>query len=184
MAEGAKEIIRTGVRDLVEEAGGMPMLTSKSCDGTPIRVTNRTSATMPSGRLVKSQGSAGLEILVCNQFVRVNVPGRGWVTRVMLGEPVPLEHGKIVPAIVSASFRDWKTLRQLGHAGCCVEHYVWDRASITSLVRWVRQYHFDQEHALLPDRVSPELGRLTEFVLVTPCALHDAQNSFRWALLA
>ena len=181
-AEAAKEVLKRSCRDLVDEAAGMPMLTSKSCDGTPIRVTHRTSTKLPSGREVRSQGRAGQEFLVCNQFIRAEIPGSGWQTRVYLGEAVPLTHGKSAPSIIAASFRDWSTLRELGHHGCCVEHYVWDRASITALDRMVRQYHASKTQSLLPPSVSQEHGKLTQFVVVTPCALHDSQNAFRWSL--
>ena len=72
----------------------------------------------------------------------------------------------------------------MGQVGCAVEHYVWDRASITALDRFVRQWHL---HATLPElpppHILPDIARLTEFVLVTPCALHDSQNAFKWAFL-
>ena len=119
---------------------------------------------------------------MCNQFVRANLPGQGWTTQVLLAEPVPLTHGKSAPAILAASHRDWKSLRSIGHSGCCVEHYVWDRAGISALERLTRQWHLAQDMTLLPPDVPEEIARLTEFVCVTPCALHDAQNAFRWGL--
>ncbi len=183
LSEAVKEVMKRSVRDLVEAARGLPVATSKSCDGTPMRVAHRVSKKLPSGRSVETRGRAGHEFLVGNQFVRANIPGEGWRTRVVLGEAVALQHGKSARAILGASFRDWFTLRQLGHAGCCVEHYVWDRASITALERLTRQYHLEQAHSLLPPSVSPLIGRLTEFVVITPCALHDGQNSFRWSCL-
>ena len=36
VAEAAKEALRSGASDLVSDAEGMPLLSSRSCDGTPI----------------------------------------------------------------------------------------------------------------------------------------------------
>ena len=102
----------------------------------------------------------------------------------LLAEPVALTYGKGVDAILTASRKDWVSLREAKHSGICIEHYVWDRLSIQALERKTKLWHLAQPHDHLPASVSPELGRLTEMVLVTPCALHDCQNGFKWALLA
>ena len=106
----------------------------------------------------------------------------GWKTKVILSEPTPLTHGKSVPATLAASRANWHTLRQLGHTGCVVEHYCWDRASIVALDRETRKWHLEQDLPPMPAHISPATARLLEFVLITPCALHDSQNAFRWAL--
>ena len=126
-------------------------------------------------------GKAG-EILVSNQFVRYQSPTGEWVTGCLLSEPVPLTKGKAVPMIVAAARQTWQSLRTLGASGCVVEHYVWDRAGIDSLERHCRA--FDQAQ-LLPvhQKYSKETMSDMEFVVVTPCALHDSQNSFRWGFL-
>ena len=66
--------------------------------------------------------------------------------------------------------------------GCCIEHYCWDRASIVALDRETRKWHLEQHLPPLPALITPAIAKLTEFVLVTPCALHDSQNAFRWGL--
>ena len=48
--------------------------------------------------------------------------------------------------------------------------------------RLCRQYHLEQDDEL-PTHIPKEFAQLTEFVLVTPCALHDSQNAFRWGLM-
>ena len=102
----------------------------------------------------------------------------------MLTEAIRMQHGKTASAILSASFQDWRSLRQMGHTGCSVEHYVWDRASIIALERMTRQWHLEQPHDGSPATVSEEKSRLTEFALVTPCSLHDSQNAFQVGLSA
>ena len=67
--EAAKRVMRQAVEDLVADACGMPILTSKSCDGTPLSVKHRSQWKMPgSGRVIKSMGKQGIEALVSNQF--------------------------------------------------------------------------------------------------------------------
>ena len=179
-----KEMLRRGVESFLESAHGCPVLTSKSCDGTPMAIKHRTSRALPSGRKIRSSGKHGVEFLVKNQFFKAYLPSGETATRVLLAEPVALTYGKGVDAILTASRKDWVSLREAKHSGICIEHYVWDRLSIQALERKTKLWHLAQPHDHLPASVSPELGRLTEMVLVTPCALHDCQNGFKWALLA
>ena len=100
----------------------------------------------------------------------------------MLSEPVPLTISKQVPMILAAARRTWTSLRSLGATGCIVEHYCWDRAGISALERECRRWHLSQpipEAVRYPEGIREHL----EFVLCTPCALHDSQNAFRWAYL-
>ena len=182
--EAAKRVMRQAVEDLVADACGMPILTSKSCDGTPLSVKHRSQWKMPgSGRVIKSMGKQGIEALVSNQFFRAQMPSGEWVTRVLLSEPRPLTYGKSAPAICGAAFKDWVSLRELRHPGIALEHYVIDRAGYTALERLFRQWHASQPLHMLPPGVGEDVARLTELVAVTPCALHDCQNSFKWGLL-
>ena len=74
----------------------------------------------------------------------------------------------------------------LGHGGCAIGHYVWGRASISALERQARQLHAQRNAgyaSLLPDS-PPYFIHLSDFVVVTPCALHDCHNAFRWSFLA
>ena len=48
--------------------------------------------------------------------------------------------------------------------------------------RLARQWHMEQPLPELPAHMAPEVARLTEFIVMTPCALHDAQNTFKWGL--
>ena len=185
--EAGKEVLARGADRLVRAAMGSPMLSSKSCDSTPICVAHRLSRTLPSGKKLRSSGRSAQDFLVKNQFLRYWSHTDGWCTRVLFSEPSPLQHGKSVNAILQASLRDWKSLRQLGHAGCAVEHYVWDRMGIGSLERTMRQWHRHQQvlgHGALAQSTLPAILNLTEFVVVTGCAMHDSHNAFRWAFRA
>ena len=125
--EVAKETLSRGVQSLVEPAGQRPMLTSKSCDGTPITIVHRETRYQPSGRAVRSEGNQCVEFLVQNQFVRCQLGPNDWHTKILLSEPTPLWRGKAIPAILAAARRDLKTLRALGHVGCAVDHDCWNR---------------------------------------------------------
>ena len=148
--EAAKEIMRRSARQLIQDADGLPMLSSKSCDGTPLRVAHRSQRKLPSGKTVRTQGRKGEEFLVCNQFIRACLPGEGMTTKVVLAEPVPLTHGKAVPAILAAAHGSWFSLRSQGHVGISLEHYVWDRLAIKTLERLSRQWHLSQPLPTLP----------------------------------
>ena len=167
-------------KDLVARSLGLPLLSSKSCDGTPIRCQHYASERLPGGKKAKTRGKKGVEILVANQFIRYQDPGSGWQDCCILTEPVPLTETKEVPMVLAAARKTWHSLRALGATGCIVEHYCWDRAGITALERHIRQWHEVQP---VPDAVSypPKVREHLEFVVVTPCALHDSQNAFRWA---
>ena len=182
--EVAKETLLRGAQALVAEAGGRPMLSTKSCDGTPITVTHRSSHSQPSGKRVRVSGRQCQEFLVCNQFVRTNLGGADVMkTRAILGEPTPLLHGKTVPAILLASRQHWHRLRDLGHFGCAIEHYCWDRLSIASLEKHTRQWHASQcLPSSLPCGMDAETVQLSEFVCITACALHDAHNALKWSM--
>ena len=99
--EVAKETLLRGAQQLVEDAKGKPIATSKSCDGTPLTVTHRSSLKQPGGKRVRVSGKECQEFLVANQFMRCNMGGgEGLRTKVLLAEPTPLTHGKSVPAIL------------------------------------------------------------------------------------
>ena len=183
VCEGVKDMLVSRARALVASASGSPVLSSKSCDGTPIRVTQQVSLSLPGGKKAKTVGKRGVEILVSNEFIRYQDPSEGWKSACILSEPVPLTRGKSVDLVTAAARQTWYGLRALGATGITVEHYVWDRAGIEALERHARAWHAAQ-----PEFVStvykPEVAKHLELIVVTPCALHDSQNAFRWAFLS
>ena len=183
--EAAKDVLQEKFRAQVSAASGSPLLTSKSADGTPMNVVDRQRGPLPSGRTFQSSGRKTLEILSKNQFLRGRSALGQCETSVLLQEAQALTHGKKTRAIVAACLADWRSLRQLGHVGCAVEHYCFDRLGIQALERFFRQWHAEnsQHHGhLVTDDVDLGTLRLSEFVVVTACALHDAQNAFRWGM--
>ena len=181
--EAIKQALRQAADDFVKDSGGMPILTSKSCDGTPVRVTSRSSHQLSEQTTVHGSGKKGVEFLVKNQFYRLHHAVEGWLTKAVLSEATPLLHGKGTAAILAACFKDWMSLRQHGHSGICVEHYIWDRLSTIAFERLCRQWHLEQPVSAFADGTSAQLARQSEWVIVTPCALHDSHNSFKWGLM-
>lgn len=186
LCESGKEVLRNAAFEFLRDASGAAVLNSKSADGTPISVVVRSRRALPSGDVVARSGRQSSEFLIKNQFLRAFVPGQGCTTRVLLQEPVPLTHGKTALAIFSACGKDWMTLRQMGHTGCAIEHYCYDRFGISAHERLWRQWHAMSAETMGPagPHVSLEALRLSEFVVVTACAAHDAQSAFRWGLQA
>ena len=141
---------------------------------------------LPSGQEVRSSGLAASEFLVKLQWVRALHPDGSHETGVLLQEAQPLIHGKKVPDIVAACTKDWKTLRNCGHRGIALEHYVCDRAGYTALERFFRRYHQELQGgwAALGDEPGPSLAdlQLGEIVVCTPCALRDCHTGFRWCM--
>ena len=181
--EVTKEVLRRRVVDLVDAALGCPILTSKSCDGTPMNLAHWSSHLLPNGKKVKTRGREGREFLVANQFVRAYLPDDSVMTAVLLSEAVPLHEGKSAAAILAAANQGWMYLRDHGHLGPLIDHFVWDRAGLTRLEHDSRLWHAARNRPAPPKDMSPETFALLDFVVVTPCALHDAQNAFRWGQL-
>ena len=88
----------------------------------------------------------------------------------------------------SAAVEFVKSLRQMGHGGIAVQHYAFDRAMHTPLVR-----RFKQHHALLASAAGGTVTNATgaqtlfqpaylEWVVDTPCANHDCHNALKWGL--
>ena len=181
--EVGKAVLRVAAAELVAAAHGAPILNSKSADGTPINVAVRYASVLPSGARVRRYGRAGEEFLVKNQFLRVHLPGTT-MTRVLLQEPQPLSHGKSAAAIFQACKKDWRSLREMGHRGCAVEHFCYDRCGLTAHERLWRQWHAMSAASFgaLAAPVPAEVLRLSEFVVFTACAAHDAQSAFRWGM--
>ena len=96
-----------------------------------------------------------------------------------------LTFGKTANAILQAPLKEWQPLRDMWHRGPVIEHYCWDRAGLTALERNVRQWYTQRPVPLhlASDELPAYIIALTQFIVVTPCAVHDAHNAFRWGFL-
>ena len=107
-------------------------MTSKSADGTPANAVQRSRVQLPSGREVRSSGRSAAEYLVKQQYARSLHPDGTYQTAVCLDEATPLHHGTSAPSMFPVCAKKWKTLRQCGHTGIALEHYVFDRKGLTA----------------------------------------------------
>ena len=185
--EVTKEVLKTASLELVAAAQGSPILTVKSSDGTPITVVHRTESVLPSGEKVVRTGRGCSEYLVKNQFFRYKDASGQMRSSVMLQEPIPMSKGKTKEAVFAAQSKDWVSLRQLGHRGICVEQDVHDRALAKPIETLWKKWHMLDAPAHDPadsDFAWPvSVFRLLEWVVCLPCALHDAHNSYKWAMM-
>ena len=211
IVEIGKAVWVSGCKELIAKVGKRPMLTSKSADGTPLTAVVHNAFRFPSGSRVRRSGRKCFNILVKNQFLRIREPHGDCATRVLLQDPLPLCHGKTAHAIFQACKKDWRSLRQLGHQGCSIEHSCFDRCGFTAHERIWRQWHkmsahlfdhlseaifilflfvtyscccnmFNNNAKSIHEDLPVEVFLLTEFIVFTACPAHDAHNALRWAL--
>ena len=153
-----------------------------------MNVKHRSQHKLPKGITVKQYGRMSHEFLCKMQFLRAVDLHKNFQTAVLMEEAVPLTFGKDVRATATSSLKGWVCLRHAGHLGACIEHYAWDRLGLTALERFVRQWHAHQNSSPHIAELAEEAGTtvqilvLLEIVVVTPCALHDVQNGFRWGM--
>ena len=182
-AEASKKLLHEKRIDVVRQANGEPMLQSCQADGTPIVVSESLAATMPSGRTIRRSGRASHEFLVACEMTRhIATDGKSNST-IFVKEPTPLTNGTCTDQIVEAQRCQFQSLRQLGHWGGAVQHYVYDRKGYKALCRRATQWHELVKESFdgLGNLAWQQLF-LLEWVLFSACSAHDTQNSFRWAL--
>ena len=103
---------------------------------------------------------------------------------VALRDPVPCTHGKTAWHLFSAAEAFAPLLQESGHDGICLTHYSFDRAYHSALVRKLGQRHelLRQRNMARNESVLGVPKPLLDWAAETPCAMHDAQNGFKWAL--
>ena len=101
--EAGKEVLATTAQELVEEASGLPILCSRSCDGTPLLVGVRLGVAAPLGKKrVTMHTKSAMELLVKNEFLRCRLPDGHLRTRVVLREATSLEYWEICPSYIGS----------------------------------------------------------------------------------
>lgn len=73
------------------------------------------------------------------------------------------------------------SLRQAGHKGEALEHYSWDRAKFNALSRLVKAWHLSETFEPTTD-MPGNLLSMTQFVVTTACACHDASKANQWSM--
>ena len=102
----------------------------------------------------------------------------------LITDPRPLSAGKRGWNMFTAATDFLPLLRRRGHKGICLQHMCADRAVFSSLDRHLRgrqRAFYDPAHG--PDHgVQAPLLENTDWMVSTPCAVHDAHNALNWGL--
>lgn len=180
-----QDFVEGRASSMIQDAQNLPILMSYSSDGTPIRTTMRV--TSKHGTDVKTKvGKSTKEYLCQVAFYRtIDATGEASTTAVMRG-PLPLTHGKSCESIFAAGRSFCQTLREQGHMGIAVQHYAFDRAGYAKLVRMFQQLHMElaPTFGLHSPAGTTQMLDLTEWVIGTPCGLHDGHNALKWSMHA
>ena len=173
------------VAKLITHAHGHPLLCSYTSDATPLRTRVRfmnpggKTATLPLVR----EGKALHEYLLERSFFKKLDKDGVAVPQVIITEPRVLSEGKTSWNLYTAAELSSPHLKSRGHTGISISHYCFDRLAYSALSRKLLQRHALFHH--IQKSMSNDhtiLDELTDLVISTPCANHDAQNAFKWAL--
>ena len=189
LCESGIHFLSIKARQLVAAAGGAPVLISYSSDGTPVSTKKRATAKSSSNLVVSTQGRGTDEYLVQHAFVRYIDAGGQHHSTVVLKDPLPLTNGKSAWALYACAVNFMETARAMGHLGVSVVHYAFDRGAYSALARHLSHRHqldaaSRASHSSSSAAVSSRVLELTEWVICTPCSLHDTHNSLKWSLHA
>ena len=186
LCEVVKSYMVSKAHQLVAEAGHMPVLVTYASDGTPLRVRQRMVLNAGVGSVTAARGKATDEYLVQIAFLRyLDIDGQSHNT-VVMREPLALTHGKSAMALFAAGQGLLPPVRSMGHLGVSVSHFSFDRGCYSALFRVFKQsltYEASKATAQpgIPES-NPKLQFLLDWVVGTPCAMHDVHNSLRWSL--
>lgn len=185
LCEIAKELLRERAIQFVKRGQGGAILLSYQSDSTPLLAKATYVAQLPDGSHVVRKAGRALELLLQKVFVKIIAPTGTPSLVCYFRDPVPLDDGKGTWPCFSAACECFPMLQTLGHKGISISHYCFDRALFSSLDRTMRQRHllFHEVSSQGEDSMGGRiLGELTDWVVSTPCANHDAQNGLKWGL--
>eukprot|EP00971_Amphidinium_carterae_P258879 5137987-Amphidinium_carterae.1 len=140
LTELVKQSLRKGVDSAVECGQGRPVLFQYASDCTPMKVAHRIAAgsVNPSSRSIIRQGYSLTEFLVQTGFLKYFISDNEIGIKVVLREPLPLEHGKKAGNLFTAAEEFMPKLECMTQGIRLVAH-VFDRAQYSSLGRMLAQ---------------------------------------------
>eukprot|EP00974_Lingulodinium_polyedra_P014021 1357545-Lingulodinium_polyedra.AAC.1 len=150
LLESAKAAERQAAINLITEAEGMPVLSSYSNDGTPVKYVQAVYHTDRTNAKRVKKGKQGREVLVQNQFFRWYDGAGGCRTVLVSRDPVPLTEDKSGDSIFACLKEQYLMARDHGHLGIAISHVVFDGAQHSFLSRRVQQYHLERAIARAP----------------------------------
>lgn len=183
LLEVLKHHLKSKCIALVEAAAHFPVLWSYSCDATPLK-TSVTQTSSHEGATVVRRGRVLHELLLERGFVKCKGASGQDEVAFMYSDIRSLADGKKTWNLFTASATFFPLLRKVGHKGITVHHHCMDRGVFSSLDRCLRQRH----QAYYTTGLGPDLGQeaflleLTDWIVGTPCMVHDVHKSLQWAL--
>lgn len=184
LVEVAKAFLWGKAKALVSEANGAPVLYCYGADATPVLTKCTLTAKLPSGKRIVRKAGRGAELLVERAFLKTS-GGAGPAKVVCLfSDPTPLSEGKGAWQHFVACCKFFPMVRNLGHKGIVVQHYVFDRAIQSAMAKRTFQRHEMYYKAKAGVATEGELAflQLQDWHVSTGCANHDCQNALQWGL--
>lgn len=179
--------LKEKAKRLVMESEGRPVLYSYGSDGTPMLTKFTSSAKTASSRTVVRKAGRVVEFLLQRGFVRTNNAAGAPQVAALLAAPIPLDLGKSAYNLFTALCEFFPVLRKLGHTGICISHFAFDRAAFSAMQKRLHQrtaLYYEVAAAGGPKEGEVALAELLDWVVVTPCANHNVQNSLKWGMLS
>ena len=185
LCELAKAYLLERAKSFVSKGQGGALLLSYQSDSTPLLAKATFVARHASGQAVVRKAGRAVELLLERVFLKRLTPTGEAVVETFFRDPLPLDNGKGSWQCFSAACSHFPMLKKLGHQGISVSHYCFDRALFSSLDRLMRQRHVLYHKVAAAGGASTgldALSDLTDWVVSTGCANHDAQNALKWGL--
>lgn len=186
LAEIVKSLLWTKASAMVDRFKTRPLLYSYSADSTTVVCQSIAVCGGKTGRLLRRTGKLRAEFLLQRGVLVAKDLDDKAVVEHLIMDPLLMKHGKSAAHVFSAflEFRDHP--RTSGHRGIVILHGAFDRALLEPMIRYMRGrqelYYDEQASAEEGGRASVRLLQLTDWVVGTGCALHDAHNSLKWAV--
>eukprot|EP00974_Lingulodinium_polyedra_P096725 9375201-Lingulodinium_polyedra.AAC.1 len=171
---------------LIRESSHLPLLSSYSSDGTPLKTYHRISFQSATGPKTRRSGQQPVEVLVQNQFLRY-FDGSGVPRSVaIIQDPVPLTKGKSGDALFACAQAMCLIPREHGHRGVNVIHMCFDGALHDFLVRRLKQSHMQlsmaRAGAIREEGLDPAKLLLMDWHVATQCVAHACHNGLKWGM--
>lgn len=172
---------------LIVRSEGRPMLYSCGSDGTPMLTKFTSSSRTASSRTAVRKAGRAVEFLLQRGFVRTDDASGVPHLAALLAPPLPVDQGKAAYNLFTAACEFFPVVRKLGHTGICISQFAFDRAAFSAMQRKLHQraaLYYEVAAGGGPKTGEVALAELLDWVVATPCANHDVQNSLKWGMLS
>eukprot|EP00974_Lingulodinium_polyedra_P130659 11214688-Lingulodinium_polyedra.AAC.1 len=96
-------MLRSQGEDLIRESNNLPLLSSYSSDGTPLKTHRRIPLKSASGPKTRRSGQQPVEVLVQNQYLRCFDGGGAPRSVAVIQDPVPFTRGRSGAALFACA---------------------------------------------------------------------------------